>query len=153
VEGCVPPRYPLHSLLACAASNATIKRKRCARAPAPAAPSCHCSCRPTACRVAAAGLKVTVKLTVVNRVATVELVPAAATLVIKALAEPERDRKKVRAGRWYHHAAIAIGGLRSYTPRDCTCASWPCCRHSYSFSTTTDPDDRPTPPARADEEH
>lgn len=40
------------------------------------------------------GLKITVKLTVVNRVATVELVPAAASLVIKALNEPERDRKK-----------------------------------------------------------
>ena len=40
------------------------------------------------------GLKITVKLTVVNRVATVEIVPAAASLVIKALNEPERDRKK-----------------------------------------------------------
>lgn len=40
------------------------------------------------------GLKITVKLTVVNRVATVEVVPAASSLVIKALNEPERDRKK-----------------------------------------------------------
>jgi len=40
------------------------------------------------------GLKITVKLTVVNRVATVEVVETAAALVIKALAEPERDRKK-----------------------------------------------------------
>jgi ribosomal protein L11 len=33
------------------------------------------------------GLKITVKLTVVNRVATVEVVPAASSLVIKALNE------------------------------------------------------------------
>jgi large subunit ribosomal protein L12e len=40
------------------------------------------------------GLKITVKLTVVNRVATVEVVPTASSLIVKALAEPERDRKK-----------------------------------------------------------
>lgn len=40
------------------------------------------------------GLKITVKLTVVNRVATVEVVPTASSLVVKALNEPERDRKK-----------------------------------------------------------
>jgi len=40
------------------------------------------------------GLKITVKLTVVNRVATVEVVETASALVVKALAEPERDRKK-----------------------------------------------------------
>ena len=40
------------------------------------------------------GLKITVKLTVINRVATVEIVPTASSNVIKALNEPERDRKK-----------------------------------------------------------
>ncbi|KAI8871278.1 60S ribosomal protein L12 [Ramicandelaber brevisporus] len=40
------------------------------------------------------GLKVTVKLTIQNRQAAVELVPSASTLVLKALAEPPRDRKK-----------------------------------------------------------
>ena len=40
------------------------------------------------------GLRVTVKLTVQNRVATIEVVPSAASLIVKALAEPERDRKK-----------------------------------------------------------
>jgi len=40
------------------------------------------------------GLKITVKLTVVNRVATVEMVNTASALVVKALNEPERDRKK-----------------------------------------------------------
>ena len=42
------------------------------------------------------GLRVTVKLTVQNRVAQIEVVPSAATLLIKMLAEPERDRKKVK---------------------------------------------------------
>ena len=40
------------------------------------------------------GLRVTVKLTVLNRKAEVSVVPTAATLVIKALDEPPRDRKK-----------------------------------------------------------
>jgi large subunit ribosomal protein L12e len=43
------------------------------------------------------GLKVTVKLTVQNRQAKVSVVPSAAALVIKALKEPYRDRKKVRS--------------------------------------------------------
>ena len=42
------------------------------------------------------GLRVTVKLTVQNRVAKVAVIPSAASLVIKALKEPPRDRKKVR---------------------------------------------------------
>ena len=42
------------------------------------------------------GLRVTVKLTVQNRQAKVSVVPSAAALVIKALKEPERDRKKVK---------------------------------------------------------
>jgi len=40
------------------------------------------------------GLRVTVKVVVVNRNAQIEVVPSAASLLIKALAEPERDRKK-----------------------------------------------------------
>ncbi|KAL9646637.1 hypothetical protein ABK040_010749 [Willaertia magna] len=40
------------------------------------------------------GLKVTVKLTIQNRQAEIEVVPSASTLVIKALKEPPRDRKK-----------------------------------------------------------
>ena len=42
------------------------------------------------------GLPITVKLTVVNRVATVSVVPSASSYVLKALNEPERDRKKVK---------------------------------------------------------
>lgn len=40
------------------------------------------------------GLRVTVQLTVQNRQAAVAIVPSASALVIKALKEPPRDRKK-----------------------------------------------------------
>ena len=40
------------------------------------------------------GLRITVKLTIANRQCTVEVVPSASSLVIKALHEPPRDRKK-----------------------------------------------------------
>jgi large subunit ribosomal protein L12e len=42
------------------------------------------------------GLKVTVKLTVKNRNATVEVVPSASALIIQCLKEPPRDRKKTK---------------------------------------------------------
>lgn len=42
------------------------------------------------------GLKVTCKLTILNRQATIEVVPSASSLIIKALKEPPRDRKKVK---------------------------------------------------------
>ena len=42
------------------------------------------------------GLKITVQLTVQNRQAKVSVVPTAAALVIRALKEPQRDRKKVK---------------------------------------------------------
>lgn len=42
------------------------------------------------------GLNVTVKLTVVNRQATVSMIPSASSLVMRALKEPVRDRKKVK---------------------------------------------------------
>lgn len=40
------------------------------------------------------GQKVTCKLTVQNRVCKVEVIPSAAALLVKALKEPSRDRKK-----------------------------------------------------------
>ena len=46
------------------------------------------------------GLKVTVKLTIQNRKATVSVVPSASSLVIRALKEPGRDRKKVKNGQY-----------------------------------------------------
>lgn len=44
------------------------------------------------------GLKITVQLRIQNRVATISVVPSAASLIIKALKEPPRDRKKVKNG-------------------------------------------------------
>ena len=40
-------------------------------------------------------MQVTVRLTIQNRQAQVEVVPTAAALLIRALKEPHRDRKKV----------------------------------------------------------
>jgi len=42
------------------------------------------------------GLRVTVKLIVKNRQAEISVVPSAASMIIKALKEPPRDRKKVK---------------------------------------------------------
>merc|ERR1712066_607216 len=42
------------------------------------------------------GIRITVKLTVQNRQAKIEVVPTASSLIIKALKEPSRDRKKVK---------------------------------------------------------
>lgn len=40
------------------------------------------------------GLKITVKLTIQNRQAAISVCPSAASLIIKSLKEPPRDRKK-----------------------------------------------------------
>merc|ERR1712158_345641 len=42
------------------------------------------------------GLRITVQLRIQNRQATVSVVPSASSLIIKALKEPPRDRKKVK---------------------------------------------------------
>jgi len=42
------------------------------------------------------GMKITCKLTIQNRQAKVEVLASAASLIIKALKEPSRDRKKVK---------------------------------------------------------
>merc|ERR1739838_343305 len=42
------------------------------------------------------GLKITVQLNVQNRQATISVCPSAAAMIIKALKEPHRDRKKVK---------------------------------------------------------
>merc|ERR1712136_123739 len=42
------------------------------------------------------GLRITVKLTIQNRQATVSVVPSASALLIRALKEPPRDRKEVK---------------------------------------------------------
>jgi len=42
------------------------------------------------------GIKVTVRLSVINRVATPTIVPTASSMLLKELKEPPRDRKKVK---------------------------------------------------------
>nr|ABC67745.1 ribosomal protein L12 [Anthopleura elegantissima] len=42
------------------------------------------------------GLRITVQLTIQNRQAKVSVIPSASSLIIKALKEPPRDRKKVK---------------------------------------------------------
>jgi len=42
------------------------------------------------------GLRITVKLTIQNRQAKIDVVPSASSLIIKALKEPPRDRKKTK---------------------------------------------------------
>lgn len=65
------------------------------------------------------GLKVTCKLTIINRQATIDVVPSAASLIIKALKEPPRDRKKVKhvkhSGNLTFDEIVAIG--RTMRPR------------------------------------
>ena len=54
-----------------------------------------------------AGLRVTCRLNVQNRQAKVEVVPSAGALIIKALKEPPRDRKKVKNSEWRARDATA----------------------------------------------
>jgi hypothetical protein len=65
------------------------------------------------------GLRVTVKLIVQNRIAQIEVVPSAAALIVKALAEPERDRKKEKNIK--HNGNISLEQLydiaRTMRPR------------------------------------
>ncbi|KAI4374267.1 hypothetical protein MLD38_012279 [Melastoma candidum] len=68
------------------------------------------------------GLRVTVKLTVQNRQAKVSVVPSAAALVIKALKEPERDRKKTKN---INIAATFPWTTSSRSPRLCGLGPWP----------------------------
>jgi len=52
------------------------------------------------------GLRLCVKITVANRVATVEPQPSTACMVIKALKEPARDRKKEKNIK--HHGNLTL---------------------------------------------
>uniref|UniRef100_UPI00397FDD2E hypothetical protein n=1 Tax=Salmonella sp. s51884 TaxID=3159654 RepID=UPI00397FDD2E len=57
------------------------------------------------------GLKITVKLTIQNRQATVSVVPSASSLIIKALKEAPRDRKKVK--NILHNGNISLDDIIS----------------------------------------
>lgn len=62
------------------------------------------------------GLKVTVKLIIQNRQARVEVVPSAASLVIKALKEPPRDRKKVKHSEFSYQSCPILGCRHIFFP-------------------------------------
>ncbi|KAF8373962.1 hypothetical protein PRIPAC_80391 [Pristionchus pacificus] len=55
------------------------------------------------------GLKVTCKLTIQNRQAKIDVVPSAASLIIKELKEPPRDRKEVKNVK--HNGNITFDAL------------------------------------------
>ena len=55
------------------------------------------------------GIKVMVKLSVVNRVATPSVIPTAAAMVLKELKEPPRDRQKVK--NVVHSGNITLDGV------------------------------------------
>ena len=52
------------------------------------------------------GLKITVQLTIQNRQAAISVVPSASSLVIKALKEPPRDRKKQKNSKILYSTSI-----------------------------------------------
>jgi large subunit ribosomal protein L12e len=54
------------------------------------------------------GMRVTVKLTVQNRNAKIDVIPSASSLVIKALKEPPRDRKKQKNSTFFSAVFIQI---------------------------------------------
>jgi large subunit ribosomal protein L12e len=55
------------------------------------------------------GIKVMVKLSVVNRVATASIVPSASAMILKELKETPRDRKKVK--NVVHNGNITLDGV------------------------------------------
>jgi large subunit ribosomal protein L12e len=69
------------------------------------------------------GLRVTVKLTVQNRQAKVSVIPSAAALVIKALKEPVRDRKKDKNIK--HSGNLSLEDIKSIARimRERSCAA------------------------------
>ena len=62
-------------------------------------------------------LRITVKLTIQNRQAQIEVVPSASALIIKALKEPPRDRKKQKNIK--HSGNITFDEMMSMLPGRC----------------------------------
>ncbi|KAL7717136.1 60S ribosomal protein L12 [Entamoeba marina] len=67
------------------------------------------------------GLRVTVRITVINRVATFEVIPSASALILKALKEPVKDRKKNKGIPTVHNGSITMDDVyeiaRTMRPR------------------------------------
>ncbi|KAL4824274.1 hypothetical protein H8958_017814 [Nasalis larvatus] len=62
------------------------------------------------------GLRITVKLTIQNRQAQIEVVTSASALIIKALKEPPRDRKKQKNIK--HSGNITFDEIINIAPRE-----------------------------------
>lgn len=67
------------------------------------------------------GLRITVKLTIQNRQAEISVVPNAASLLVKELKEPGRDRKKVKHIK--HDGSVSLDSVveiaKIMRPRSC----------------------------------
>lgn len=67
------------------------------------------------------GIKVMVQLTIQNRVAKIEVLPSASALIIRALGEPPRDRKKVKNVK--HNGSLqwpqVLEAAKVMRPRSC----------------------------------
>lgn len=70
------------------------------------------------------GLKITVRLTIQNRQAKVDVVPSASSLLIKALKEPPRDRKKVKHGGLLIFGNISVPLVSTFVSFIVHCAAW-----------------------------
>ena len=68
------------------------------------------------------GLRVTIQLTIQNRQAQVAVVPSASSLVIKALKEPPRDRKKDKNSKYC--IIVMIGYIKINHMCDNSQAHW-----------------------------
>uniref|UniRef100_F7G7L4 Uncharacterized protein n=1 Tax=Macaca mulatta TaxID=9544 RepID=F7G7L4_MACMU len=78
------------------------------------------------------GLRSTVKLTIQNRQAQIEVVPSASALIIKALKEPPRDRKKQKNIK--HSGNITFDGCHPHDIIDDINKQW-CCGMPSQLST------------------
>uniref|UniRef100_A0A0D9S8Q6 Large ribosomal subunit protein uL11 n=1 Tax=Chlorocebus sabaeus TaxID=60711 RepID=A0A0D9S8Q6_CHLSB len=67
------------------------------------------------------GLRITVKLTIRNRRAQIEVLPSASALIIKALKEPPRDRKKQKNIKHRGNTTFdeIVNIARQMRPREC----------------------------------
>jgi len=83
-----------------------------------------------------AGLRVTCRLNVQNRQAKVEVVPSAGALIIKALKEPSRDRKKVKNSARQRFDSLAHSSPRAESLSVPARMPLPLCGGSVSWSTS-----------------
>lgn len=85
------------------------------------------------------GLRITVQLTIQNRQAKIDVVPSASSLVIKALKEPPRDRKKVKNSKglnvYYYYYYYYLRMHRGCTVRFSLIIRFTCFADEIPFDT------------------